>query len=188
MKLRIGDTIPDMPVQTAYGTADSLYGLIGGKNTLIWAVRYIGCPPCHLDTHRLAERYGKFKAANANVVVVMQSDPAVFREATEGETIPFDILCDPEMKFYKALEIEAARDRDEMTGKDLGGLEKLMEKGAACKELGYEHGKYEGDEMQLPAVFVVDGKGTVKYAHYARYIADLPPYDDMVKFMEDLNR
>ena len=42
--------------------------------------------------------------------------------------------------------------------------------------------------MQLPAVFAVDGKGVVKYAHYARFLADLPPYDDMVKFMEDLNR
>ena len=188
MKLKVGDVIPDMPVQTAYGSADSLYGLIGGKNTLIWAVRYIGCPPCHLDTHRLAERYERFKAANANVVVVMQSDPAVFREATEGEKIPFDILCDPEMKFYKTLEIQAAKDRDEMVGAALGGLEKLQAKGAACKELGYEHGKYEGDEMQLPAVFVVDGKGVVKYAHYARFIADLPPYDDMVKFLEDLNR
>ena len=188
MKLKVGDVIPDMPVTTAYVTADTLYGLIGGKNTLIWAVRYIGCPPCHLDTRRLAERYDRFRAADANVVVVMQSDPAVFREATEGEDIPFDILCDPEMKFYKALEIEAAKDRDEMVGAALGGLEKLQAKGAACKELGYEHGKYEGDEMQLPAVFVVDGEGTVKYAHYARYIADLPPYDDMVKLLEDLNK
>ena len=188
MKLKVGDTIPDMPVQTAYGSADSLYGLIGGKNTLIWAVRYIGCPPCHLDTHRLAERYEKFKAANANVVVVMQSDPAVFREATESEQIPFDILCDPEMKFYKALEIEAAGDRAELVGEALGGLDKMMAKGAACKELGYEHGKYEGDEMQLPAVFVVDGKGVVQYAHYARFLADLPPYDDMVEFLEGLNK
>ncbi len=188
MKLRVGDTMPDMPVKTAYGTADSLYGLIGGRNTLIWAVRYIGCPPCHLDTHRLAERWDKFKAANANVVVVMQSSPENFREATEGEQIPFDILCDPEMLFYKNLEIEAAKDKDEMLGAAFGGMEKLQEKGAACKAMGYEHGKYEGDEMQLPAVFVVDGKGTVKYAHYARFLTDLPPYDDMVKFLEDLNK
>ena len=188
MKLHVGDTIPDMPVQTARGAADTLYGLIGGKNTLIWAVRYIGCPPCHLDTHRLAERWEKFKAANANVVVVMQSDPAVFREATEGEEIPFEILCDPEMKFYQLLEIPAAKDKEEVLGEAFGGLEKLQAKGAECKEMGYEHGKYEGDEMQLPAVFVVDGKGTVKYAHYARFIADLPPYDEMVEFMEDLNK
>ena len=186
MKLKVGDVIPDMPVTAAFGTADTLYGLIGGKNTLIWAVRYIGCPPCHLDTRRLAERYDRLKAAGANVVVVMQSDPAVLREATAGEDIPFDILCDPEMKFYKALEIEPAKDMEEAAGKALGGLEKLMEKGKACEELGYTHGKYEGDELQLPAVFVVDGKGEVKYAHYARYIADLPPYDEMVRFLEEL--
>ena len=36
-------------------------------------------------------------------------------------------------------------------------------------------------------IFVVDGRGTVKYVHYARFIADLPSYDDMVKLMEDLN-
>ena len=31
-------------------------------------------------------------------------------------------------------------------------------------------------------------KDMAKMAHYARFIADLPPYDEMVKFMEDLNK
>ena len=186
MRLQVGDTIPNLSVTTAFGSADSLYGLIGGKNTLIWAVRYIGCPPCHLDTTMLARRWARFQAANANVVVVMQSDPQVLRDATTGEDIPFDIVCDPEMKFYQALDIRPAADMEEAGGAKIGGLEKLMAKGKACEEMGYTHGKYEGDELQLPAVFVVDGAGKVLFAHYARYIADLPDYDAMAEFLEKL--
>lgn len=187
MKMQVGDRLPDLPITTAFGTADTLYGLLGGKNTLLWMVRYIGCPPCHLDTHRLAERYDRIAAAGANVAVVMQSDPAVLREAVAGETIPFDIVCDPEMALYKALDVQPAKTMEEAAGKDLGGLDKLMAKGKACEELGYTHGKYEGDEMQLPAVFVADGDGFLKYVHYARYIADLPDYDEMAAFLESLN-
>lgn len=186
MRLQVGDTIPNMSVTTAFDTAATLYELIAEKNTLIWAVRYIGCPPCHLDTTMLAERWDRFRAANANVVVVMQSTPEVIKEATEGETIPFDIICDPGMKFYRALDIRPAADMEEAGGAALGGMEKLMAKGKACEEHGYSHGKYEGDELQLPAVFVVSGSGKVLYAHYARYIADLPDYDEMAAFMEKL--
>lgn len=186
MKLKVGDPIPELPVTTAFGTADTLHGLLGGKSTLIWVVRYIGCPPCHLDTHRLAERYDRFRAANANVVVVMQSDPAVLREAVAGEEIPFDIICDPEQAFYSAFDISPAKDMDEALGRELGGMEKLIAKGAACRELGYEHGKYEGNEQQLPAVFVVDAAGIVRYTHYGRYIADLPDYDEMADFVAAL--
>lgn len=185
MRLQVGDQMPDMPVTTAFGSADSLYGLIGGKNTLIWAVRYIGCPPCHLDTTMLARRWPRFQAANANVVVVMQSDPEVLRGATAGEDIPFDIICDPEMKFYRELDIRPAASMEEARG-DEAQFEKLMTKGKACADLGYTHGKYEGDEMQLPAVFVVDGAGKVLFAHYAAAIADLPDYDAMAEFVEKL--
>lgn len=185
MRLQVGDMMPDRKITAAFGTADTLYQLIGGKNTLIWAVRYIGCPPCHYDTTMLARRWERFQSAGANVIVVMQSDPEVLREATAGEDIPFDIVCDPEMAFYRALDIRPAATMEEARG-DEAQTKKLMAKGKACAELGYTHGKYEGDEMQLPAVFVVSGEGKVLYAHYAAAIADLPDYDEMAAFMEKL--
>ena len=90
--------------------------------------------------------------------------------------VDVEVLSGPE-GLLAAATMEEARGDEAQT-------KKLMAKGKACAELGYTHGKYEGDEMQLPAVFVVSGEGKVLFAHYASAIADLPDYDEMAEFME----
>ena len=60
------------------------------------------------------------------------------------------------------------------------GLEKLQAKGAAAAEAGFSHGKYEGNEQQLPALFIVDAAGKVLTAHYARDIMDMPTIDEVL--------
>jgi thioredoxin-dependent peroxiredoxin len=39
---------------------------------------------------------------------------------------------------------------------------------------GYKHGKFEGHETQLPAVFIVAPDKTIKFAHYGKHISDIP--------------
>ena len=54
----------------------------------------------------------------------------------------------------------------------------------SCREagkMGFVHGRQEGQEMQLPAVFLLDGTGVILYAHYAKTIADLPTVDQIMK-------
>ena len=36
------------------------------------------------------------------------------------------------------------------------------------------HGEYEGDELQLPASFVMDQDCRLLYVHYGKTAADLP--------------
>ena len=40
--------------------------------------------------------------------------------------------------------------------------------------MGLSHGEYEGNELQLPAMFIVDGNNKVIYSHYAKDGADIP--------------
>jgi hypothetical protein len=42
---------------------------------------------------------------------------------------------------------------------------------------GFRHGKKEGKEMQLPAVFIVNGAGKIDYAYYGKNIGDVPDND-----------
>ena len=44
-------------------------------------------------------------------------------------------------------------------------------------------GDYEGNELQLPAMFIVNEDGVVEYANYARNIVDLPTVDEVLAML-----
>ena len=85
-----------------------------------------------------------------------------------------------EMKIYEELEIKPAASMEELGGGKMG---ELMEKGAAAKAAGFSHGEYEGNEQQLPAMFMVDKDGKIEFAHYAKDIMDMPVLDDVLKML-----
>ena len=84
------------------------------------------------------------------------------------------------MLLYKEFEIMPGKDAEELLG---GQLEKLKAKGAAAAEAGFSHGEYEGDELQLPAMFIVDKEGTIEYAKYAENIMYLPTIDELKEIL-----
>lgn len=53
----------------------------------------------------------------------------------------------------------------------------------AAKNAGFIHGTYEGDELQLPAVFLIENGGRVKYAKYAKNLANMPSYQVMLALL-----
>ena len=119
----------------------------------------------------------EIEAKGAKVYFLLQSEKSVLEEELSGLTLPFDIICDPAMKIYEALDIQPAESMKALLG---DGLEKLQAKGAAAAEAGFSHGKYEGNEQQLPALFIVDAAGKVLTAHYARDIMDMPTIDEVL--------
>ena len=96
----------------------------------------------------------------------------------EETSIPFDIICDPEQKLYKDLSIAPAFSMAKMAS--LKALEKIRK----AKEENIVHGKYEGNELQLPAVFLIDKDQVILKAHYGSDVADLPSVDTMVEWLK----
>ena len=84
------------------------------------------------------------------------------------------------MEIYQALDIQPAESMEALVG---DGLKKLQTKGAAAAEAGFSHGKYEGNEQQLPALFIVDAQSQVLTAHYAKNIMDMPTIDDLLAML-----
>ncbi len=179
-KLKIGDKMPNFICNTVYEKNKTFDSLIDQKKTVFWVLRYIGCTVCRYDVYLLSKRYNEFQEKGVWVVVVMQSDPAVARESLGEEKLPFDIVCDTDMAIYKALDIQPAKSMEDLLGDDPADLAKFETKRAAVKESGFTHGKYEGDEKQLPALFIVAPDRTVIYAHYAKNIADMPTIDELL--------
>lgn len=178
-KYQKGDQFPNLTIKTAYEPDRKVNDVLNGK-TIFWVLRYIGCPVCRLDVALIAERYEEFKAKGAQVFVVMQSDKEHIRESLKDTKLPFAIICDDDMKFYDTLAIAPAGSMDELAGKM---LDKLQAKGALADEYGFQHGDYEGDEQQLPALFIVDESGIITYAHYAEELIDMPDIDEVLELL-----
>lgn len=180
-RVRVNDAFPGFTFSTAYEDDLNSKDILKGK-TVFWFLRYIGCTVCRYDVHLLQERYDEFLKKGAQVYVAMQSDREHVRKDLEstGTKLPFSIICDPEQKIYELLDIVPAESMEALTE---GVREQLKEKGGKARELGFVHGDYEGNEQQLPALFIVNEDGTVAYAHYARNIMDMPLIDDVLAIL-----
>ena len=171
--------MPDFQVNTSKRDGVWLYEIMGEKN-IFWVIRYIGCTVCRYDVHLLAQKYSQIAAKGATLFVVMQSDTEHVRRELENVDIPFEIICDNAFDIYNALEINPAETREQLVG---DALDKLKVKGAAAREAGFRHGDYEGNELQLPALFITDGEGNVKHAHYGTDIMDMPTVDELIEMI-----
>ena len=172
-----GDIFPDFAVNTVYEKGLTIKDITGGKPTMFWFLRYMGCPPCRLDVHLLTQRKPDFDEKGVNLVVVMQSDPEIVKRDMIDAELPFHLICDTDQMLYKTLELGERKPgwQDTMTEEDRA---KQLYKKEIIEKLGIVHGEYEGNEEQRPAFFYIDSDMTVIEAHYGKYTSDMPLADE----------
>ncbi len=176
-----GDKFPDFKVNTILGNqlneGLTIKEITGGKPTMFWFLRYMGCPPCRLDVHLLTMKKPEFDEKGVNIVVVMQSKPEIVLRDMIDKTLPFHLICDTQQELYKTLELGERKPgwKDTMTEEDKA---KQRYKAGILNELGIVHGEYEGNEEQAPAWFYIDGDMSVIQAHYGKYTSDMPLADE----------
>ena len=172
-----GDKFPDFTVDTVYEKGLTIKDITGGKPTMFWFLRYMGCPPCRLDVHLLTQKKPELDAKGVNIVVVMQSKPEIVQRDMIDKILPFHLICDTEAALYKTLELGERKPgwQDTMTEED---KVKQRYKAEIISQLGIVHGEYEGNEEQRPAFFYIDGDMTVIEAHYGKYTSDMPLADE----------
>ena len=167
MKLEKGKKFPNFDYFTAYESDKNLYEEIDDKKSVVYFLRYHGCTVCQLDLMEIKNAYEDFKNKGTEVKVILQSDPELLKKELDENPLPYEIICDPEMNLYKKFDIKAAKSMEKLVGGD------SMEKVKKAEKAGFEHGKYEGEEKQLPAVFLINEDKTIEYAQYAKNLADL---------------
>ena len=174
-KLKAGDIMPDFTFDTPFEKGLTLSGTAGrvpGKTALVF-LRYYGCTLCQYDIHLYTQHYDKIRAAGGQLLVVLQSDPQRLASQLGREDLPFDIVCDPDQALYHQFDIRPAPSMEAL------GDDKVAEKVEAARSLGLSHGEYEGEELQLPAAFVLDGDRLLSYAHYGASASDVPSPEDL---------
>ena len=169
-KLEMGQKLPEFTYDTPFERGLSMSRTaeaVQGKTALVF-LRYYGCTLCQLDLRDYAKSIEQVKAAGGQLLVVLQSDPDALADQLKEHPLPYPIVCDPEQKLYKQFEIRPAASKLGMA--DPKTVAKIMR---ARKE-GLQHGAYEGEELQLPACFVVDREMNLTYVHDGKSAADVP--------------
>jgi len=180
MKLCKGQILENFTFDTAYEKGLNLKDALRGGKAAVVFLRYYGCPLCQYDIHLYAEGYGRIRAAGGQLFVVLQSFPATLRAKLAPDSLPFPIICDPDRALYRAFDIRPAPSKEAMGG---GNTE---EKIKAVRAMGLKHGEYEGDELQLPAAFVVTGNLRLTYVRYGENVGDVPTVDELVGYLTEI--
>lgn len=178
-RLKVGDIMPDFTFNTPFTQGRSLAEAVGDKKTALVFLRYYGCTLCQLDLAEYKEEHARITEAGGQLYVVLQSDPILLAEEMgSADAYPYEIICDPKGELYARFGILPAESKVKMAG--AGTLVKI----AKAKAAGHKHGRYEGEELQLPAAFVLDGNRKVLYAHYAKTVDDIPDAEKLAAEMK----
>lgn len=169
--LKKGDVFPDFLYQSYDGSTKDLYTQIGQSPAAIIFLRYVGCTKCQLDIHELLACQEEITNKGIKVFVVFQSALSTAQESLQH--FPFEIICDPTQALYRRFGVLPAQTKEEFL--DIAHFSEehktFQEKKAA---LGLVHGAYEGNELQKPAIFLLDAEKRIFFLHYADSLMDMP--------------
>lgn len=178
-KLSVGEVMPDFTYDSPFEKGLKLSETVKkASKTAILFLRYYGCTLCQYEMHKLAIEYDKVIEAGGHVLVVLQSKPEGIAAQIKEDTFPFEIVCDPEMELYNDFSIDPAESMAKMA--DAGTMVKIAKATAA----GYKHGEYEGNELQLPASFIINPNLSITYAHYGKSAGDTPSASELAKLLD----
>ena len=177
-KLHVGEKMPDFTFETPFEkglTIGQVAKRVEGKTAVVF-MRYYGCTMCQYDIHFFKTQHDKIAATGGQMLVVLQSDPAKIAAQQGPQALPFDIICDPEQKLYKQFDIRPAKSKL--------GMVSLKTIGKLGKAKAFTHGEYEGDELQLPAVFVVTPDLKLTHVHYGTSAGDVPDPEELAALLK----
>lgn len=141
--------------------------------TAIFFLRHLGCPLCKAKLAELKAVYPRFEAKAVKLVVVAQATARRAAQYSAKEMLPFTLVPDREKNLYNQFEVRR------------GGLKEYTAPAAFVATVkatfqGHMHGRFEGDEFQVPASFLLGQGGEVIYAHYGKDVSDFGSVDELL--------
>jgi peroxiredoxin len=194
-KYQKGSIIPDFSYMTPWKGEKNFFSASAGKKqkTVLFFLRYYGCTVTKFQFHEITANCGNFFDAGAQLYVAMQSHVETVRSNFKEEDFAFEIICDPEGVLYRLFDIgychygyvnlKLPTFPPGVTPPSQEYKDKLLRIADEANALGFWHGLYEGDEQQLPAIFILDENHKALFAHYAKDVVDLPLFDELLGYL-----
>lgn len=159
--------MPDFTYQTPWSGELDFHRDRGDSRACVMFLRYYGCSTCQLEMRELRRQSADFGRLGVKLYVVLQSQPDTLRSATPEDWFPYQIICDPDQVLYHKFSIGSNPSPDQMSPR-------LLHRVQQARSEGIVHGKFEGNEAQSPATFLLDEAGVIRYAWYGVESSDVP--------------
>jgi peroxiredoxin len=172
MGISKGDSAPLFEALDQHGNKVKVPGDVE-KRIVLMFMRYLGCPLCLKEIGEVRARIEEFRAAGAEVIVVIQSSPKRVQCFSEEKGLPFALISDQEKRLYKLYDVQSGSINKYLTANVLKESLKATLKGKF-------HGPFEGDEFQIPATFVIGPDGKVLFVHYGKDVADFGKLEEVL--------
>ena len=181
MKLDAGSMAPSFEAQDAAGKQWKVPQEMGGKYLVLVFLRHLGCPLCMKHIDELNSDAMRFNVLGASVVVVVDGTAERVRGFVSKKNLAIALVGDREKKIYGTYGVER--------GKIAAVLApNVLKESVKATLKGYMHGKFEGDELQKPADFIVAPDGKILWAHYGKDISDSTPNELLIAELNRLNK
>jgi len=181
MKLDVGAKAPSFEVEDARGKVWDVPRNMGDRYLALVFLRHLGCPLCMRRIDEISNDIPRFDSAGADVLVVVESTPARVKSYTDKKGLRVALVGDRDKNLYRGFGVERGDFKSFLSPNVLKASVKATLK-------GYMHGKFEGDELQKPAEFIISPSGKIAWAHYGKDISDSTASDMLLRQLEDAVR
>jgi len=148
-----GDQAPDARVHTAQGEPVQLRSVLERGPSVVIFYRGGWCPYCTKHLAALAGVEEKLKERGFQILALSPDRPEKIRDAQKDAVFQYELLSDSSMEAAKAFGLAFTLDEDTLAQLDSYGID-------------IEDASGETHHMlPVPAVFIVDQDGTIRFAH-----------------------
>jgi len=162
--LKIGQPAPEFEFETAAGSRVSFPRDFKGKWLALYFLRYLGCPLCLEKLNELIADQQKYAERGIELFAVVQSTENRVKDYSRKKGVKFHLISDRPCQLYQRYQVAK------------GGISALLAPQVALASMratlkGNFHGPFEGEELQKPAVFIIDPAGNLAFLEYGKNIA-----------------
>ena len=174
--LQVKDAAPDFTLPDAFGHEVSLKSLLAKGPVVISFYRGEWCPFCNLELRALEDVLPKMQALGATLVAISPEKPEGGMAAIEKNKLTFTVLSDFENKVARQFGVVF------QVGEKLRELSKHVFK----NDLAAKNGE-DSYELPVPATFILDAHGIVRFAHVeVDYMTGRVEPEDVVTALETI--
>lgn len=151
--LQVGANLPAVELRAADGKPIALKTLSERGALLVVFYRGGWCPYCNFQIRELTRAMPELSKRGVTPVAISVDQVSEAAKTRAGYDVPFPILSDPDLEAHDGFRVTRFVGTEELT--KLGGYGIDLEKAS-----GRTHHK-----IAVPAIFLVDDEGTVRWAH-----------------------
>jgi peroxiredoxin len=152
--LKVNDSTPDFSLPDAFGHEISLRTLLGTGPVVISFYRGEWCPFCNLELRALQQALPEITKLGANLIAISPEKPDNGIVLTEKNKLTFPVLSDFRNAVARQFGIVFR----------VGDKVQDLSRNVFRNDLALRNGE-DSYELPVPATFVIDGRGIVRFAH-----------------------